>query len=399
MSEHSELLSEVGMEWEREVRGYNRQQVDNYVAWRAGQVRELESRLSQSLGEIEHLRREIAEARASARRPPHEEISERVGQILKLAADEAKAEREHGAADANDLREAARNETDKLRADAKKEVDQLKGEAQDRAERMLTAAQEQADRAVATATAEAEKMVSTAHAAAEQTVSQANEHAESTVNAAMAQAKQQLDDATARATAIHDGAERRLNLLISRHTETVRRLTEIRDVVTSLVSGEASRGSLEDEVNRALGVQQAANGAGASDGRAGGHEQAQAGTHRAPRQAGPADGRSAAAQPSARDDQPEQAAAVHAAPAGRTSAPAPTRSGAATSARDRDRADSLATPGEHRDTARYQAHGGETGKHVTEAALQAAEEIRQARNADRVLDETPAAGSGRAIDG
>ena len=136
MSEHSELLSEAGMEWEREVRGYNRQQVDNYVAWRAGQVRELESRLSQSIAEIEHLRHELADVRASARRPPHEEISERVGQILKLAADEAKAEREHGAADANDLREAAKTETDKLRGDAKQEVDRLKAEAQDRAERM-----------------------------------------------------------------------------------------------------------------------------------------------------------------------------------------------------------------------------------------------------------------------
>src|SRR5215813_4804116 len=298
MSEHSELLSEAGMEWEREVRGYNRQQVDNYVAWRAGQVRELESRLSQSLGEIEHLRRELAEARASARRPPHEEISERVGQILKLAADEAKAEREHGATDANELREAARTETDKLRADAKKEVDQLKAEAQDRAERMLTAAQEQADRAVATATAEAEKMVSTAHAAAEQTVSEANEHAENTVNAAMAQAKQQLDDATARATAIHDGAERRLNLLISRHTETVRRLTEIRDVVTGLVSGEVSRGSLEDEVNRALGVQQAANGSAGSDGRASApQEHAPAAPHRTARTTAPAESRRTVAAP------------------------------------------------------------------------------------------------------
>jgi hypothetical protein len=37
---------------------------------------------------------------------------------------------------------------------------------------------------------------------------------------------------------------------MSRHTETLRRLTEIRDVVTSLVAGETDRGSLEDEVAR-----------------------------------------------------------------------------------------------------------------------------------------------------
>src|SRR5262249_57844342 len=104
-------------------------------------------------------------------------------------------------------------------------------------------------------------------ATAERTIGEATNHAESTVASAMAQAKQQLDEATARATAVHDGAERRLNLLISRHTETVRRLTEIRDVVTSLVAGEAARGSLDDEVNRALGGQQPAKGAAGAEGR------------------------------------------------------------------------------------------------------------------------------------
>ena len=325
MSEHSELLSEGGMEWEREVRGYNRQQVDNYVAWRTGQVRELESRLSQSIAEIEHLRQGLADAQRTARRPAHEEISERVGQILKLAADEAKSEREHGMSDANDVRDAAKAETEKLRSDVKQEVDRLKTEAQERAERMLTVAQEQADRAVSAARAEADEMVSTANAAAEQTVSEANQHAENTVGAALAQAKQQLDEATSRATAIHDGAERRLNLLISRHTETVRRLTEIRDVVTSLVSGEVSRGSLEDEVNRALGAQQPGNGAApVPDGRqAAQHDNPPAGPQRGARQT---DGRRTAAH---RDDHAEPA------PAGQ---PAASRCGRCRSDRARRRA-------------------------------------------------------------
>ncbi len=394
MSEHGELLSEGGMEWEREVRGYNRQQVDNYVAWRTGQVRELESRLSQSLGEIEHLRQEVADARQSARRPPHEEISERVGQILKLAADEAKSDREQGKTDANELRDAAKAESEKLRADVKHEVDRLKSEAQERAERMLTAAQEQADRAVAAARAEAEEMVSTAHAAAEQTVSEANQHAESTVNTAMAHAKQQLDDATARATAIHDGAERRLNLLISRHTETVRRLTEIRDVVTGLVAGEVSRGSLEDEVNRALGAQQAANGATGSDGRTTtAHEQAQAAPQRSPRQAASADSRRAVA---AQREEP----AAPVVPAAPTSAPAPaTRQPAAAATRsvhaapvalDRDQEDPLTTADQLTPSRYPAAEAPPAGKHVTDAAMQAAEEFRQGRKSDRVLDETAA---------
>ena len=408
MSEHGELLSEAGMEWEREVRGYNRQQVDNYVAWRAGQVRELESRLSKSLGEIEHLRREVAEARQAGVRPAHEEISERVGQILKLAADEAKADREHGAADANDLRESARAETDKLRAEVKQETDRIKTEAQERAERMLTAAQEQADRAVAAAQAEAEETVTSAHAAAEQTVAEADQHAETTVSTAMAQAKQQLDEATARATAIHDGAERRLNLLISRHTETVRRLTEIRDVVTGLVSGETARGSLEDEVNRALGVQAAANGGTGPEGRpAHQADAAQSGPPRAQRQAGPAEARRGPALPGPLDGQPETAASHP----GRSAAPG------LADGRD-DEADPLTGgPAGRRESGRYPGRTVDTAKHSTDAALRAAEELRLAaetmkqqgdtarqpgssapRGPDLVLDETPAAGNGRGID-
>ena len=90
----------------------------------------------------------------------------------------------------------------------------------------------------------------------------ATKQAEAAVATAKAQAKQQLDEATARATAIHDGAERRLNLLMSRHTEAIRRLTEIRDVVTTLVAGETDRGSLEDEVARAVaGAMSGANAA------------------------------------------------------------------------------------------------------------------------------------------
>ena len=73
-----------------------------------------------------------------------------------------------------------------------------------------------------------------------------------------------LDEATMRATAIHDGAERRLNLLTSRHTETMRRLTEIRDVVTNLVASETARGSLEEEVAKSVASSVAASGTSAS---------------------------------------------------------------------------------------------------------------------------------------
>jgi hypothetical protein len=324
MSEQSGYLPEAGMEWEREVRGYNRQQVDNYVAMQNGQIRErdsqlrdLRTKLSQALDEIERQRHELAEVSG---RPPHEEISERVGQILKLAADEAKAERERVNAEISELRQAVQAETDKLRADTQEETDRLKAEAQNRAERMLAAAQEQSERAIVTARAEAEEMTSSAHASAEQMVADAAKHAESTIAAAVAQAKQHLDEATARATAIHEGAERRLNLLISRHTETVRRLTEIRDVVTNLVSGETARGSLEDEVARSLSAHSANGGDGRPSGQ---HDAAPAGAHRAQRQAGPADARRAAAPQGGPADDQEAAAQTsrqHAVQGGRAAA-------------------------------------------------------------------------------
>jgi cell division septum initiation protein DivIVA len=285
MSEYNEVVADGRDDpFDSERRGYARRQVDEYIAWRNGQIRELESKLSAGLTEIERLRMELTEAREAGGRPAHEEVSERVGQILKLAADEAKSEREKVAAEILALREGAKDETDKLRADVKDETDQQRAEAQDRAERMLTAAQEQSERAITSARAEADGLVSAAQQTAEQLVADATKHADSTVATAIAQAKQQLDDATARATAIHEGAERRLNLLISRHTETVRRLTEIRDVVTSLVAGEAARGSLEDEVTRALAAQSGTNGDRQSSGP---HDAPHAGAHRAGhRQAG-----------------------------------------------------------------------------------------------------------------
>lgn len=280
MSEYNEVIADGRDDpFDSERRGYARRQVDEYIAWRNGQIRELETKLSQGLTEIERLRMELGEAREAAGRPAHEEVSERVGQILKLAAEEAKSERERGSVEVSKMREAAKSETDKLRSDVKEETDRLRAEAQDRAERMLTAAQEQSDRAISSARAEADSLVAAAQQTAEQTVADASKHADSTVATAIAQAKQQLDDATARATAIHDGAERRLNLLISRHTETVRRLTEIRDVVTSLVAGEAARGSLEDEVNRALSVQAGPNGENRQS--SGPREAAHTGAHRA----------------------------------------------------------------------------------------------------------------------
>jgi F0F1-type ATP synthase membrane subunit b/b' len=259
MTDDADLMTDLDHEGDFEVQrlgGYSRRAVDEWAAKARSTIRDREELLAQAHDEVERLRLELSAARQGlAGKPAHEEISERVGQILKLADDEAKAQRNR-----------AQDDIAKQREDAKKEAERIRTEAREQTERMLTAAQEQAENAIASARAEADKMRNSARMETERAIHEATKDAESTLASAKAQAKQMLDEATVRASAIHDGAERRLNLLMSRHTETMRRLTEIRDVVTNLVASETSRGSLEDEVAKSVATSFAASGAPAPPG-------------------------------------------------------------------------------------------------------------------------------------
>jgi cell division septum initiation protein DivIVA len=260
MNENSDLLPNLlHEEFEMQMRGYSRRQVDDFVARRNNEIRELEQRLARSLDEGEHLRRELSTTRqqALAGRPAHEEISERIAQILKLADDEAKAQKSK-----------ADDDIAKQRADAHQESERVRAEAREQAERMLTAAQEQAERTISAARNEADKTRTAARTEADRLTSDTRKKADAALAQAKGQAKKVLDEATARATAIHDGAERRLNLLSTRHAETVRRLTDILDGVQGLVAAEAARMSLEEEVNqsvsRAVSLAEAADAAAAA---------------------------------------------------------------------------------------------------------------------------------------
>jgi cell division septum initiation protein DivIVA len=244
MNENSDLLPNLlHEEFEMQMRGYSRRQVDDFVARRNNEIRELEQRLARALDESEHLRRELSTTRqqALAGRPAHEEVSERIAQILKLADDEAKAQKNKADEDVTQLRAESQQESERVRADAREQ-----------AERMLTAAQEQAERTISAARNDADKTRTTARTEADRLTSETRKKADAALANAKAQAKKVLDEATARATAIHDGAERRLNLLSTRHAETVRRLTDILDGVQGLVAAEAARMSLEEEVNQSV---------------------------------------------------------------------------------------------------------------------------------------------------
>ncbi len=244
MNENSDLLPNLlHEEFEMQMRGYSRRQVDDFVARRNNEIRELEQRLARSLDDSEHLRRELSTTRQQALsgRPAHEEVSERIAQILKLADDEAKAQKNKADDDIAQQRTDAQQESERVRADAREQ-----------AERMLTAAQEQAERTIAAARAEADKTRTAARTEADRLTSETRKKADTALSEAKRSAKKVLDEATARATAIHDGAERRLNLLSTRHAETVRRLSDILEGVQGLVTAENSRMSLEEEVNQSV---------------------------------------------------------------------------------------------------------------------------------------------------
>src|SRR5579863_3762279 len=243
MNDNSDLLPNLAHEdaFEMQMRGYSRRQVDEFIARCRSQIRDLEQRLARALDEREELQHDLSTARQQAlgAKPAHEEVSERISQILKLADDEARSQKSK-----------AHEDIARQRNDAQQDADKARAEAREQAERMLTAAQEQAERAITSARAEAEKTLNAARAEAEQTTTDAKKRSEAVLAGAKAQAKKALDEATARATAIHDGAERRLSLLSTRHGETIKRLTDILDGVSSLVTAEAARPSLEDEVDQ-----------------------------------------------------------------------------------------------------------------------------------------------------
>jgi len=257
MNENSDLLPNLlHEEFEMQMRGYSRRQVDDFVARRNAEIRELEQRLARAFDETEHLRREVATVRqqALAGRPAHEEVSERIAQILKLADDEARAQKVK-----------ADDDIAKQRSEAQQESERVRSDSREQAERMLTAAQEQAERTISAARSEADKTRSAARTEADRLTNETRKKADAALAGAKTQAKKVLDEATARATAIHDGAERRLNLLSTRHAETVRRLGDILDGVQGLVAAENARMTLEEEVNaqasKAIAMAEAADAA------------------------------------------------------------------------------------------------------------------------------------------
>lgn len=225
------------------MRGYDRRQVDDFVTRSRNQIRDLEERLARTLDEAQQLRRELTDAKEqlAAGKPAHEEVSERLATILRLAEEEA------------DQKRAAAEETvAQIRKEAEEDAQRILGEARELAERTVASAREQAEGIITSARQKAEEDMAAARQEAEQTLTSSREEADHTLSSAKERAERLLTDAEQRAGAINDGAARRLDALTETHGEAVRRLGHIRDVLTDLLSKDATHGTLGATVEAIL---------------------------------------------------------------------------------------------------------------------------------------------------
>src|SRR6201985_3207130 len=177
MNENTDLLPNLSSQedaFEVQMRGYSRRQVDDFVARCRSQIRELEERLGRPLEKGDQLPNEVTPRRAQplGSRPAHEEVSERISQILKLADDEAKAQKNKADDGIASQRAAAQQESDRVRADAREQAERMLTAAQEQAERTISAARNEADKTRTAARTEADRLTSDTRKEADRAVAQ-----------------------------------------------------------------------------------------------------------------------------------------------------------------------------------------------------------------------------------
>ncbi|WP_051762830.1 hypothetical protein [Microbispora rosea] len=242
------------------MRGYSRRQVHDYMIRTRNQIRDLEERLARTIDQAEQSRLELAEARRRMTDSPQnpDELGERLSQILKLAQEEAAANKEASEAEARRLRETSAAEAERLVTSAREQADAIRGAAQEEAERRVADATATSERLLAQAGADAEETLGTARAEAEETLRSARAEGERQLTAARMEAERLLVEARGQAEAMLAAAQQRVNALdehtgrrvaylTDTHTEVVRRLNEIGSVLGDLMHRETAAGPLIDE--------------------------------------------------------------------------------------------------------------------------------------------------------
>jgi hypothetical protein len=243
------------------VRGFNRQQVNEYMARSTQLLATLEQHLAVALADVQRARAaaqsaqaEVTELRTAQTeaKPVHAEVSDRMSQILRLAAEEADQERGK-----------AEHEIAALRADTQAECERLVGAARAAAEHDLTTARTTAENELATARETAAAELAQARETAENELAEARSSAEHQVTSAREEANRLrldsvrhaedlLDDAQRRAGAVNDVSNQRLETLTATHGEAVLRLGQIRDVLADLLDRDAAAGSLSKVVEAVM---------------------------------------------------------------------------------------------------------------------------------------------------
>ncbi|WP_185949750.1 hypothetical protein [Microbispora sp. KK1-11] len=242
------------------MRGYSRRQVHDYMVRTRNQIRDLEERLARTIDQAEQSRLELADARRRISESPQnpDELGERLSQILKLAQEEAAANKEASEAEARRLRETSAAEAERLVTSAREQADAIRAAAQEEAERRVADATATSERLLAQAGADAEETLGTARAEADETLRSARAEGERQLTAARMEAERLLVEARGQAEAMLAAAQQRVNALdehtgrrvaylTDTHAEVVRRLNEIGSVLGDLMHRETAAGPLIDE--------------------------------------------------------------------------------------------------------------------------------------------------------
>jgi cell division septum initiation protein DivIVA len=253
------------------MRGFSRRQVRDYMIRSTNQIRDLEERLARAIDQAEQGRIELAEARRRLAEAPqdYDELGQRLSQILKLGEEEAAAKREVAEAEAAKLRDDAAAEADRTVTEARQQADNIMNAAQQEAERRVGDATTAAERLLAQAGADAEEALNTARAEAddtlraaraeadrlltaaklesEQTIENARAEAEATLNKARAEAEATLTSAQNRSRALDEHTGARVAYLTDTHTEVMRRLNDLGNVLGDLLHRESVAGPLVPE--------------------------------------------------------------------------------------------------------------------------------------------------------
>jgi hypothetical protein len=226
------------------VRGYERSQVDSYVSWAERELRaarraadEMAARFAAGAVELDRLRQEVA--RSAAGREARQ-VSERVAQLLELAAEEAAEIKAAGAAEADGLVAAARTYSAAMLRRARAAEDDASAQTQRaavtcaQADELLTAAQAEAEDLRAATVREQERVAAAAaqerrrldqeaamhRAAAEERARRRRDQEAAAAAEVVAAARREVEQLHRR----RDRAEEHLQLLTARISEALRTL-------------------------------------------------------------------------------------------------------------------------------------------------------------------------------